>query len=78
MGPISSTQAGIKSYKRVEEIAPNGGEQRKKNIDLHMEIIKAKNVTCERQVNKPTLRPHDEVIRAIEGHGLHFWYQAVE
>ncbi|CAK9167995.1 unnamed protein product, partial [Ilex paraguariensis] len=67
MGPVSPPQAGIGSYKRAEELGSISGEQRKKKRnDPRMESIKAKNVTCEWQVDRPTHGPHDDVVRVIE------------
>ncbi|CAK9188163.1 unnamed protein product [Ilex paraguariensis] len=79
MGPVSSPQARTGSRKRAEEAGPSKGEPRKKKKhDPQTKGIKSKNVTCERQVDKPTLEAHNDMVRAIEGHGLHFWFQAVE
>ncbi|CAK9150071.1 unnamed protein product, partial [Ilex paraguariensis] len=54
---------GIGSRKRTEEASSNVGEQRKKQKnDPCMESIKGKTMTHERQVDRPTLGPNDDVI----------------
>ncbi|CAK9140591.1 unnamed protein product, partial [Ilex paraguariensis] len=60
----------LRGQKRWPLVVRN--KEKKKN-DPHTESIGIKNVTCERQVD----RPNDDFVRAIEGHGLHFWFKEV-
>ncbi|CAK9158977.1 unnamed protein product, partial [Ilex paraguariensis] len=63
MGFGSPPPIGSRSRKRTEEVGPSGGEQRKKRKnDPSTKNIKAKNMTFEQQVNRPTLRPHNDVV----------------
>ncbi|CAK9180241.1 unnamed protein product, partial [Ilex paraguariensis] len=77
-GPDSPPPTGIGSRKRTEEVGPSGGEQRKKwKNDAPTESIKGKTETCKLQVDRPTLRPNDDVVQVIEGHGINVWFKPV-
>ncbi|CAK9181769.1 unnamed protein product, partial [Ilex paraguariensis] len=60
-------------------MAPSVGDPtEKKKHNPHTKSIKAKNLMCERQVDRPAHEPHDNLVLAIKGHELHFWFLTME
>ena len=78
-GPDLPQHEEPSSRKRGGEASEDLREKRKKaRLEARMTWIGERGVTCERNLDLMSLTPRNEAVQAIQNHGMHFWFEAVD